>query len=381
MDNLKQKRIAIGALFMLMGTIFSSWTSRIPDIKQSLDLSEGALGTLLFAIPIGQALSILPAGMLVARFGSKTILTIAALIYASALASISLTYSYLTLFAALICLGFGANFMDVAINTQAVFLEHAYGRSIMASLHGMWSLGGLAGAMIGTAFVQFAPALSAHFTTIFALGLATIAFAYRHLIPGLEMGGKADNADKFSLRHIDKALWTLGLITFASMFCEGITYDWSAVYFESVIQPSDELIRLGYIAGIGAVTAGRFVMDKLITRYGAARVLMLCGALLLAGFSLVVTLPYLATATIGFAIIGFGISPMCPICTAMAAKSSSLKTSIAITFVSSVGFVGFLIAPPVIGWLSEAIGLHLTVLVGALAGALVIYLTKQLKQK
>ena len=143
MSGKRNKRMAIGAFFMAQGLIFASWASRIPDVKSMLSLSDGELGTLLFTIPIGEAVSIIPTGMLVARYGSKVSAAVALAMYALSLASLPLAGSFWMLAEQLFCLGFSVNVLSVSINTQAVFLEKIYDRSIMSSFHGMWSLGGL----------------------------------------------------------------------------------------------------------------------------------------------------------------------------------------------------------------------------------------------
>ena len=245
--------MAIGAFFMAQGLIFASWASRIPDVKSMLSLSDGELGTLLFTIPIGEAVSIIPTGMLVARYGSKVSAAVALAMYALSLASLPLAGSFWMLAVQLFCLGFSVNVLSVSINTQAVFLEKIYDRSIMSSFHGMWSLGGLTGGIIGAGFAHFLPQLAWHFTSILVVCLLLIAVCYHLLIPGRESADKGETVD-FSIRNIDSYIWILGIITFASMFSEGITYDWSAVYFESVVHADNSLIRMGYVAALGAVT-------------------------------------------------------------------------------------------------------------------------------
>ena len=160
MSGKRNKRMAIGAFFMAQGLIFASWASRIPDVKSMLSLSDGELGTLLFTIPIGEAVSIIPTGMLVARYGSKVSAAVALAMYALSLASLPLAGSFWMLAVQLFCLGFSVNVLSVSINTQAVFLEKIYDRSIMSSFHGMWSLGGLTGGIIGAGFAHFLPQLA-----------------------------------------------------------------------------------------------------------------------------------------------------------------------------------------------------------------------------
>ena len=157
----------------------------------------------------------------------------------------------------------------------------------------------------------------------------------------------------------------------------GTVYDWSGVYFSTVVKPDDAFIRAGYVAGMGAMTLGRFLADGFVTKYGASKVLKMCGLLILGGLLLAVIFPYLITATLGFLLVGFGISSSVPICYSIAGKLGTIKASIAITIVSSISFFGFLIGPPVIGWLSEATNLRVALGMAACLGLMIAYTAKK----
>ena len=145
----KAYRIAVGCLFFLQGLCFSSWTSRIPSIQQSLQLSNAALGAVLLALPIGSLVGLPFSGWLVTRFGSKRIATNALLLYSFLLILIGTAHTVPLLVASLVLFGMAGNISNIAINTQAVGVEAKYGRNIMASFHGMWSVAGFTGAGIG----------------------------------------------------------------------------------------------------------------------------------------------------------------------------------------------------------------------------------------
>ena len=170
-------------------------------------------------------------------------------------------------------------------------------------------------------------------------------------------------------------------IRFAGMFCEGTVYDWSGVYFSSVVKPDEAFIRAGYVAGMGAMTLGRFLADGFVTKYGPARVLKVCGALILGGLWLAAALPYLIPATLGFLLVGFGISSSVPICYSIAGKLGTIKASIAITIVSSISFFGFLVGPPVIGWLAEATGLRIAISIAACLGLMIAFVAAKVEKR
>ena len=138
-------RLAVASFFFLQGLVFASWASRIPDIKQALDLNEAQLGGVLFAIPVGQMSAMALSGYLVSRFGSHRMLLLAALLYSGTLMALGFISETWHLFAMLVFFGVAANLHNISVNTQAVGVERLYRRSIMAAFHGLWSLAGFVG--------------------------------------------------------------------------------------------------------------------------------------------------------------------------------------------------------------------------------------------
>ena len=155
---LARKRVAVAAYYFVPGVVFASWASRIPDVKQMLHLSNGQLGTVLFAIPIGQLLMMAFSGILVSRFGSKKMLVFSEVLYALVLFCIGSSTTVFHLILSLIAFGMMANLMNIATNTQACLVEKMYGRNIMSSFHGLWSLGGFPVVSLGAFFpIPFFP--------------------------------------------------------------------------------------------------------------------------------------------------------------------------------------------------------------------------------
>ena len=373
--DLWRKRLAVAAYYFVPGVVFASWASRIPDVKHMLGLSNGQLGSVLFAIPIGQLLMMAFSGVLVNKFGSKKMLVVAEVLYVLVLFSIGSSASVFHLILSLVAFGMMANLMNIATNTQACLVEKMYGRNIMSSFHGLWSLGGFAGGIIGAVFANTMLPIEIHFCFILAMGLIVIALGFRYLVNDTTAKAEEEGVPKFSFKTIDPVLFLLGLMGFAGMFCEGTVYDWSGVYFSSVVKPDEAFIRAGYVAGMGAMTLGRFLADGFVTKYGPSRVLKICGGLIVGGLWLAAALPYLVPATLGFLLVGFGISSSVPICYSIAGKLGTVKASIAITIVSSISFFGFLVGPPVIGWLSEATNLRIAISIAACLGLMIAFIS------
>ena len=225
LGDLTRKRVAVAAYYFVPGVVFASWASRIPDVKQMLHLSNGQLGSVLFAIPIGQLLMMAFSGVLVTRFGSKRMLALSEILYALVLFCIGSSTTVFNLILSLMAFGMMANLMNIATNTQACLVEKMYGRNIMSSFHGLWSLGGFAGGIIGAVFANTLLPIEVHFGAILAMSLLVIAIGFRFLVDDATAKAEEEDVPKFSFKTIDPILFLLGLMGFAGMFCEGTVYD------------------------------------------------------------------------------------------------------------------------------------------------------------
>lgn len=377
-QKLPRIRLSIFYFYFIMGLIFASWASRIPDIKSSLHLNDGQLGQVLFAMPLGQLMMMVVSGYLVNKFGSKIILITAMTLYGITLTLISQANSFSLLFLILFFFGITSNMANIAVNTQAVGLEALYKRNIMSSFHGLWSLGGLTGGILGAVFAETKFSIFTHLVIILILGIIGIIIFSRGLL-AQDIKENSDVTTSKKAFKLDSAIIILGLIGFGSMFCEGTMFDWSSVYFSTIIKPDETFVRMGYIASMGAMTFGRFVADRFVNRYQASVVLRFCGILITSGLLLATIAPGLIISTFGFLLIGLGVSSIVPICYSAAGRLKTMSASIAITAVSSISFLGFMIGPPLIGLLSEITDLRIALLAASSFGILIIVLSYQYK--
>lgn len=360
----KIHRLAVSAFFFIAGLTFSTWASRIPDIKNALHLTDAGLGLVLFALPVGQLISLPLSAWLSGKFGARSLLLAASILYPLSLVLLAVATSSTQLAGGLFLFGLWANMINIAMNTQAVGVESIYGRSIMASFHGLWSLAGFAGALAGTFFVSqgFAPIL--HFSIICGVAGMIVIASFKHTLPNEPSVGKPQSLFVKPDRHI----LILGLIAFSCMVCEGAMADWSGVYFQKVVQTPARFTTLGYVAFTATMATGRFAGDWLVTRLGVKKMLQLSGSLIFTGLLIAVLLPNLLSATIGFFLVGFGVSGVVPIVYGQAGKSTTMSASTALATVSTIGFLGFLVGPPLIGFLAQASGLRLSFAVIAVLG-------------
>ena len=364
-NNIRLHRIAVSVFFFVAGLTFASWASRIPDIKTKLDLTEAGLGAVLFALPVGQLVSLPISGWLISRFGSRQLVIGAAILYPLTLILLALAATSWQLIAGLFFFGLWANLVNIAMNTQAVGVEKLYGRSIMASFHGLWSLAGFTGAAIGSLFVSADISPLMHFSIICALtGLLVFTF-YKNTLPtSFESNGSSQPL----FIKPDKRILILGLIAFCCMVCEGAMADWSGVYFQKVVQTPATYTAIGYVAFTGMMATGRFLGDYLVTRFGVKHILQVSGILIATGLMMAVLFPYAITATAGCLLVGLGVSCVVPVIFGLAGKSTNMSPGLALAAVSTISFLGFLIGPPLIGLIAQASSLRWSFTIIAVLG-------------
>jgi len=368
-------RVAVGASFFLQGLCFSTWAARIPTIQQRLNLTDTELGGVLLAVPVGLLLSLPLSGWLVARYGSKLLTLLGLLLYAAVLPLLGLAATTTQLMASLVFFGLAANMVNISVNTQAVGVEALYSKSIMASFHGIWSLAGFTGAAIGTLMIAYGVAPLIHFGLVTAFVLLGVLLMRPYLLP--TDAGHDPNQPIFVLP--DKSLLVLGALAFCSLLGEGTMFDWSGVYFRKVVQAPTAWVGVGFTAFMSTMAAGRFVADWFTDRYGRQRTLQLSGLLMAAGLLLAVLLPTLVPATVGFMLVGVGVSSVVPLVYGAAGRSTVMSPGMALAAVSTVGFAGFLLGPPLIGLVAGATSLRVSFAIIALMGVCMTVLASRAK--
>ncbi|RAI99723.1 fucose permease [Chitinophaga skermanii] len=369
----RQARLALSVFFFINGLCFASWASRIPAIQAHLHLSEAGLGSVLLAIPIGSAVSLPLAGWIITKFGSRPVMICAAILYASLLAVIGTTQTVFALVCTLFCFGMMGNLGNISTNTQAVGLEILYGRTIMSSFHAVWSLAGLAGAGIGMLMVNLHWEPMQHFFTVAAFSFLCILLTFKFT---LQQSTQQTSKQPIFVMP-GKPLITLGIIAFCCMICEGAMYEWSGVYFKKVVDSPPGLVTMGFTAFTFATTSGRITGDAVSLRLGVQKTLICSGLLSTLGLAISVIFPYIGTAMLGFFLVGLGVANIIPIVYSRAGKSTTMQPSMAIAAVTSLGFLGFLTGPPLIGFVAAAVNLRLSFAIIALMGLVIVWMTKR----
>ncbi|MFZ9687081.1 MAG: MFS transporter [Chitinophagaceae bacterium] len=369
-------RPSISIYFYILGFIFSSWASRIPQVKDKFHLNEAELGGVLFMLPFG-ALAALPfSGWLVHRLSSRIMSIASALIYTILLYSIAIADTVFAL--SFILFGFGmiGNFGNISMNSQGISIQHRINKPILSSLHAMWSIGAFSAAAISGWTMKMGYSTAVHFTIVSLIAAVIIIAGSFFLIP--DEGVDDASAKVFVLPN--KKLILLGVICFCVAMSEGAMADWSSLYYRQVIHELNSISTTGYTAFAMCMAAGRLMGDKLVQSFKHSTVLKMNGMLIVLGMLLSLSFSFPSTVMMGFALVGFGVSSVIPIVYMLAAKTKDMAPSVALAAVSSVGFTGFLVGPPAIGFIAHEIGLRSALVVVVMLGIMITLLSSRVKQ-
>lgn len=374
----RRMRLAVALFYFSLGLCFASWASRIPEIKTALHLSDAAFGSILFALPVGQFLMMTFSGKLVTHYGSRKMLLFALPIYTLCLSFIGLVTQGWQLALALFLFGLSGNVCNISMNTQGVTAEKLYKRPIMASFHGGWSLAGFTGALIGLAMINLRVTPYVHFWIVILMVWLIMWLNNQYLVPFKAHIDREEPRRKFFSKP-DSNLVQLGIIGFCSMASEGAMFDWSGIYFKDVVKAPSSLVILGYTSFMIMMASGRFIADRLIARFGRKHLLQVSGVMISSGLFTSVLFPTLIASTVGFMLVGLGVSSIIPTVYSTAGKIGKVAPGIAIATVSSVSFLGFLMGPPLIGYISAAAGLRYSFAVIGIFGLCITLLVSKLK--
>jgi fucose permease len=364
-------RGAVSTLFFVNGVVLATWASRIPDVQHHLRLTDGQLGLALLGMVAGAMPASSAVSALIARHGSRTVGRIAAAILCTTLPLPALAWSGLSLFFALLLLGAASASLNVSENLQGAHVESRYGRPIMISFHAMFSLGGLAGSLVGARVAAAGCPPRAHLIAMACLLVCIAAIAGRAL---LDAPPGPRHAKAHTVRTL-RPLLILGIVAFWTVLNEGAMADWSAVYLHQDLGAATGVAALGYAAFTAMMVSGRATGDWLSHRIGDA-VLVRGSALLAAvGLGTALLAGGVPAALLGFASVGLGCASVYPTMMRASARLPGVSPDAAISAVSTAGYAGFFVGPPLIGLLADHVTLRgslALVVVGCLIIALLV---------
>jgi MFS family permease len=363
---------AIALVFLINGTILGSWVSRIPAISTRHGLSKGELGTLLMTLALGAIISFAIAGVGINRMGSARTTMVFGSLFALMLPLIGLAPSVWLLLPVFLLFGAGTGGMDVAMNAQGVEVEQNLSRSVINALHGCYSLGVVLGAGIGASAAAMNIAPSVHLPIIGLTGFASLWRLRSYLIPDAHLGQQRTDEPVFALPP--REMWALGVVAFCSAIAEGAMADWSALYLDDHLATGGGVAALGFAAFSFAMLVGRFSGDKLVDRFGPVAMVRVGATISSAGLALGLLINTPGVVIVAFGLVGLGVSVLFPLVFKAAATFPNVSRGRTVAGAATIGYTGFLVGPPVLGWIAEPASLRVSLTIVVVLCAAVAFL-------
>lgn len=407
--------LAIFGVFFFESSVLGQWIPRIPDIKNTLGLSDGTLGLALLMMPVGTLIGFSIAGRILELTGLRNACRIFLPVWAILFLGPALAQNFLQLSLALILSGLAIGMIETAMNTEAARIERVAGKRLMSRCHGFWSLGTMFGALIGGLLAQAGLTVAVHF--LLAMPLIAICGylsatalprlgAQANALPVEESSGQShletvagpvsgeagvavvkDAADThgepqgalFSLP--DRAIVLLCLMPLGIMMVEGAFIDWSAVFMRDVLEAGPLIIAVAYSSFSLIMAAVRLSGDWLATRYGDVLIVRVSGLAACAGITLFALAPSTPWAFVAAALSGAGVAIVFPLAVSAAANRPGRSSAGNVASLNMISFSAFLLAPPLIGFVSEAFGLRIALLSLAPAAFLTFLLAGEITDR
>ena len=354
---------AIRGQFFAAGALFATWGVQVPMVKAHYGLSETTLALAMLAAGIGSITGLTQAGRIVGRLGPRTVAGVTGVVAALAITLLLATKHPAALAVLMFTFGLTASLFDVAINVAASEIERQAKRPLMSGFHGLFSLGGMAGAGLGSAMQGWGVSATLHLLTAgVACGLLTV-WGCLHMHAGRDASSDGGMVWPRGVLGLIGALAALGLL------CEGAIYDWSVLYMHESLQAQPATAALAYASFSGAMAATRFGGDWVRARLSSVRLVQGCGALAALGMALTLVTDDPIVALLGFGLIGLGLANVVPVLFSAAARVPGVAPADGIAAVAALGYLGMMVGPPLIGvvaeWQTLAAGMALVMLFAA----------------
>ncbi|CAL9329092.1 MFS transporter [Streptomyces sp. enrichment culture] len=358
-------RVATYVYFVLCGTLMGAWVVHIPAVEERVGVSHATLGGLLVLLGLGAFAGMQVAGPLTDRLGTRVVVPATAVLCGASLVLPGLARDPWTLAGALLVFGACNGGLDVSMNAHAVHVEKAYGRPVMSGFHATFSVGGVLAALVAAGATS---AGASPVVTMAAIGAASIVIALvsvRALMPAAptteETGSEEETpSPAVGGRGSGRRVWLLAVLALMVMLCEGAANDWSALHLRDVLGASTSTAAFAYGTFAAAMTIGRLLADRVVTRFGSMAVLRHGAIMAAVGITLVALGPWMWAAFAGWALFGLGLSGTVPQLFSAAGHADPKAAGANVSRVAGLGYVGMLAGPAVIGWLTHVVALNHT---------------------
>lgn len=345
----KKARTASYLSFLLCGISISTWAPMVPLAKQRTGLNEAGLGLVLLLMGAGAIITMPFVGRIMQKTGSRSVILISSLVSTLALPALTIVDTPLLLGITLFIFGAGIGTLDVSMNAQAVVVQEKINRPVMSSFHGMFSFGGLIGAMVFGLLVlmKLTPFVSASIISL--LLVITAIVHYKNFLDHQQK----DESVPFSFRLPKGPVIMLGIFCFIFFLMEGALLDWGALFLRDHRGFGISMAGAGYAVFSVSMAVMRFTGDKLVHKYGNKKLVFWGSTVAATGLAIAVFLPWQAAAIAGFLLIGIGAANVVPIFFSSAGKADKSSPEIAIAAVTTMGYTGQLAGPAMIGFVAE----------------------------
>ncbi|OJJ15617.1 hypothetical protein BKI52_37675 [marine bacterium AO1-C] len=370
-NRIQKNRIAVATFFFVNGFLYANWTARLPELQRFLGLSNTLLGALLLISAMGAVISMPFAGWLTTRFGSDKTTPIAGLLFVAMVPLLVISPDWRIASVFFFLIGMSAGTLDVSMNNQAVFVERAYAKPIMSSFHAVFSIGMAIGAGVGALFAKYQWVLFHHLALLAMFGLIALSMASFFMVKQEVSSAKPINESdsnetqsgdasqpKSFLKLPAKAVLPLGLIAFCGMTGEGAMADWSAIFMSKVVGNTDFFSALAFGTFGVAMTIGRLLGDYATEKLGKHRLMTYNSVLAFVGLLLPLVFPFTWITLLGFFFIGLGLATVVPIVYSTAGNTPGVSPGEGIAMATTIGYAGFFVGPPIIGFMADEFGLR-----------------------
>ena len=360
--HLTAARAAIFGVFGINGFLLAMWVVHIPAIEDRTNIAHSTLGSLLLLLALGAIAGMQLAGPLADRYGSRLLVALSGILLSIAVIGPGLASTAWQLGLALLVFGFANGALDVSMNSQAVLTEREYGRPIMSAFHGMFSIGGVVGSLIGAVTIGagWSPAVTLAASSV--LGLAAVALCTARLLPPSAHPQPEPHGQRRRGRYSPRVL-ALGAVAFALMLAEGVANDWSTLQVKEHLDVPASVAALAFGAFSLTMTVGRFTADRVSSALGPVAVVRYGTLIAAAGMATVVVSPWLPTTLLGWALFGLGLSGCVPQIFTAAGNLGAGAAGANMSRVVGMGYIGFLAGPATIGWLTHLVPLTVAMVV------------------
>ena len=367
-DEFLKARLAILTAFLINGFSVGNFVSRIPDFKSELDISNGILGAALFCASLGVLAALRPTSKAAAKYGSGPVVKYSAFTLALAVPLVGLLFNLPWFIFSLFIYGVLSSIHDLSINAHAAALENKAGKRVMSTFHAMWSIGGLLGGVIGGVLASINVSIQIHAFIIGSFIVLVALFTRNWFLPA-----EADQHifEKHKKRKTPRRFLILGLLGLCGALGEGAASDWGGVLARETYEASALMSALPYVFFSATMVIGRLSGDFLAHKFGVVRLLTWSGFIAGIGLTAGLFAGNIYGVIIGWFLFGIGISTVIPMMISATGTLANEKypgqvsAAEGVALVTGVAYFGFVIGPPLIGFISEIVTLRWAMLLPA----------------